>query len=392
MSVKTALVVVLSEVRSDPRVRHQITWLTQAGWTVDTVGLGTHPTDEVRQHFELQAQKSWVRSRIGAVIAYRLLPKRTMFRRLALDRFPEEVKGLLRAGSYGLLVLEDFDFLPLILDPQALHSSQGSATHVHLDMHEYRGAPRVATPWNRLTRRYRAWQRELIGHPRITSRTTVASRIAELYASEFDIEMPSIVRNAPPFEPLVPSPVQQDRISMVFHGLASWQRGFEQILEAMRLLDSRFVMTFMLTGNPNNIDRLRRAAADLGERVRIVPPVPMTEISREINQYDLEIMFYPPVEPNVEFALPNKFFEAIQGRLGVVIGESPMMAELVVEYGLGPIVSGWTGKDLADALAPLTASDVDQYKRAADLAAQSLNAEHEGRVFVEAITRRAEFR
>lgn len=179
---------------------------------------------------------------------------------------------------------------------------------------------------------------------------------------------------------------------MVFHGLASWQRGFEQILEAMRLLDSRFVMTFMLTGNPNNIDRLRRAAADLGERVRIVPPVPMTEISREINQYDLEIMFYPPVEPNVEFALPNKFFEAIQGRLGVVIGESPMMAELVVEYGLGPIVSGWTGKDLADALAPLTASDVDQYKRAADLAAQSLNAEHEGRVFVEAITRRAEFR
>ncbi len=131
--------------------------------------------------------------------------------------------------------------------------------------------------------------------------------------------------------------------------------------------------------------RLRDAATDLGDRVRIVPPVAMTEISNTINEYDVEIMFYPPTGPNVEFALPNKFFEAIQGRLGVVVGESPMMAELVREYGLGPVVQGWTGADLARTLSELTSDDVAAFKRAAHSAAGALNAEHEGRVFLMAI-------
>ena len=390
MIAPTALVIVLSQAHNDPRVRHQITWLHEAGWTVDTVGLGPTPSNEVRRHFELQPQADWVRSRFGAVVAYRLLPRRQMFRRLALDRFPAESLRALRAGEYDLLVLEDADFLPIIVDPLAFPDSVPTRTHVHLDLHEYRGAPRTRTPWERLTRRYRAWQRELVGHSRIDSRTTVARGIAEMYAAENGIAPPALVRNAPPFVDQAPSPVDDARIRMIFHGLASWQRGFEQILEAMEVLSDAFEMTFMLTGNPANIDRLARASAHLGSRVRIVPPVPMPEIAREINQYDLEIMFYPPAGPNVQFALPNKFFEAIQGRLGVVVGESPMMAELVREHGLGPVVNGWTGADLARTLEALTTDDVAGFKRAAQRAAEVLNAEHEGRAFLRAIQARAE--
>lgn len=385
MSMRTALVVVLSQAHNDPRVRHQITWLHEAGWIVDTVGLGPTPSDEVRRHFELQPQADWVRTRPGAVIAYRLLPRRQMFRRLALDRFPAESLRALRNGEYDLLVLEDFDFLPIIVDPRALGTPAARGTHVHLDMHEYRGEPRVMTAWKRLTRRFRMWQRTFIGHPRINSRSTVARRIAELYAEEFRIPMPAIVRSAPPLHDHQPSPVSDDQVRLVFHGLASWQRGFEQIVDAMRLLDERFTMTFMLTGNEAVIAGLRSLASGLADRIRIVPPVPMPEISAEINQYDLEIIFLPPVGPNVEFALPNKFFEAVQGRLGVVVGESPMMAELVREHGLGPVVDGWTGADLARTLAALTSDDVAEFKRAAHRAAEVLNAEHEGRVFLDAI-------
>lgn len=385
MSAGEALVIVLSEARNDPRVRHQITWLSEAGWTVDTVGLGPHPSSEVRNHFQLTPQHRWVRTSLGAVITYRLLPKRAMFRRLALDRVPMAAKRALQAGIYNLVILEDYDFLPLVVDPHALAAPGAANTRVHLDLHEYRGEPSVATAWKRLTRRYRAWQRELVGHSRITSRSTVASRIAEMFSAEFGFGLPAIVRNAPPFEDLTPSAVDPGKVSMVFHGLASRQRGFEQILDALRLLDERFVMTFMLTGNPENIDWLRTAAEDLGGRVRIVPPVAMVDISREINKYDLEIMFYPPVGPNVEFALPNKFFEAIQGRLGLVVGRSPMMAEIVETHKLGLIVDGWTGADLANALRVLTPEDLEQFKAASHDAARALNAEHEGRTFIETI-------
>jgi hypothetical protein len=145
-------------------------------------------------------------------------------------------------------------------------------------------------------------------------------------------------------------------------------------------------MTFMLTSFPERIAALKEMAADLGSKVRIVPPVPMVDLAQEVNQYDLEVMFYPPTGPNVEFALPNKFFEAIQGRLGLVIGESPMMLELVNKYNVGAVVTtGWTAADLAKTLDALTPEKVAEYKANSMKAARELNAEAEGRVFLDVV-------
>ena len=385
MTGRAALVVVLSEAHNDPRVRRQIDWLHGAGWVVDTIGLGPHPAPEVRHHFELIPQAPWVRSRLGSALIYAIFPRRYMFRRLALDRIPKPALQALRAGDYELIVFDDIDLAPLVKDPRARPEPGRPRPRVHLDLHEYRGTVRSRTAWKRLTSRYRRWLRELIGDPVFDTRSTVASRIADMYASEFGFEPPVLVRNAPPFHDQRPSPVEPGRVRLIFHGLASWARGFEQILDAMRELDERFVMTFMLTGNPGNIARLRSASSDLGDRVRVVPPVPMTELSATVNHYDLEVMFYPPVEPNVEFALPNKFFEAVQGRLGVVVGESPMMAELVRHFEIGPVVAGWTGADLARTLSALTTADIERFKLNSEAAARELNAEAEGRVFMSVV-------
>lgn len=385
MTHRTALVVVLSQAHNDPRVRRQIDWLHSAGWAVDTIGLGPHPAPEVRHHFELTPQAAWVRTRIGSLAIYAVFPRRHMFRRLVLDRIPQPALRALRAGSYDLVVYNDIDLAPLAKDPRARPEPGRPRPHVHLDLHEYRGEPRTMTAWKRLTSRYRRWLREIIGDPVFDTRSTVSRRIAEMYASEFGFEPPVLVRNAPPFHDQRPSPIEPGRIRLIFHGLASWARGFEQILDAMRELDERFTMTFMLTGSSSNIGRLRVESADLGDRVSIVPPVPMTELSATVNHYDLEIMFYPPVEPNVEFALPNKFFEAVQGRLGVVVGESPMMAELVRHFEIGPIVTGWTGADLAHTLSALTTDDIEKFKLNSEAAARELNAEAEGRVFMSVV-------
>lgn len=382
---KNALVIVLSEAHNDPRVRRQLTWLHRDGWTVDTIGLGHVPSHEVRDHFTLADQAPWVRTRVGSAVVYGLLPRRWMFRRVAVDRIPREALARIAKGEYDLVVFDDTDYIPLIKDPRVFTKAARSG-HAHLDIHEYRESRQRLTPWRLLTRRYYRWQRSLIGDAAFDSRTTVASRIAEFYAEDFSIEPPALVRNSPPFHDQKPSPVDPSTVRLLFHGLASWARGFEQILDAMRLLDDRFSMTFMLTGNPNNIQRLREAAHDLGDRVRIVPPVPMTDLSAAVNAFDLEIMFYPPTHRNVEFALPNKFFEAVQGRLGIVVGESPMMAELVDQYEMGVVVKGWTGENLANALRALTPDEITAFKSNSDRAARHLNAETEGAVFIAAVT------
>jgi hypothetical protein len=72
----------------------------------------------------------------------------------------------------------------------------------------------------------------------------------------------------------------------------------------------------------------------------------------------------------------------VQGRLGVVIGRSPSMEELVARYRNGIVVDGWTGADLRDALETLDADDIRRMKAASHAAAGELNAENEGIVFL----------
>ncbi|MEO7291354.1 MAG: hypothetical protein ABIW81_08685 [Terrimesophilobacter sp.] len=277
------------------------------------------------------------------------------------------------------------DFLPLVRDP-TIFTPAARTAHLQLDLHEYRDARlKLDSLWRVVTSDYYRWIRRLIGDPAFTARSTVASGIATLYATDFGFEKPTVVRSGPPYIDQRPGPVDPDRIKLIYHGMASWSRGLKEIVDAMRLVDSRFDMTFMLTGSGSVIAELEAYASDLVGTVRFVPPVPMTELSRVVNQYDLEIMLFRPTSQNLKLALPNKLFEAVQGRLGLVIGESPMMEEVVEQYSNGVIVKGWTGTDLAASLNSLTGDDVKRFKNASHRAAAELNADVERAAFLGAI-------
>lgn len=380
---KHALVAVLSNVRNDPRVRRQIEWLSAAGWTVDTLGLGEHPAPEVRDHFALQAQARWVTTKFGTFVIYLLMTQRRKFWLLTERLFPALVRQRVAAGEYALIVLNDDDFLPWVRSPRF---GAGRDAHVHLDLHEY-FIPALTrnTLWKIATAGYYSWCRSAIADPTYSTRSTVASGIARLYESEYGLPEFAIIRNSPDFVDQRPTATDGDRIQLIHHGVAQWVRGLRTMVEAIRLLDSRFSLTLMLAGDPAVIRTLEEETADLGDRVRIVPPVPMAKIAHEVNQYDLEVMFYRPTTRNLEYALPNKFFEAVQGRLGLVVGESPMMAELVTTHGLGVVVAGWEAADLAAALHELGSDDVTAFKAASDRVARSLSAEAERDVFLATI-------
>ncbi len=91
----------------------------------------------------------------------------------------------------------------------------------------------------------------------------------------------------------------------------------------------------------------------------------VTEVARAVNDCDLELIFFPPRFANNTYALPNKFFESIQGRLGIVIGHSPEIVPFVREHGLGHRRRRLEASDLAAALNRLSADDITAMKRAA---------------------------
>jgi glycosyltransferase involved in cell wall biosynthesis len=222
----------------------------------------------------------------------------------------------------------------------------------------------------------------LFADPIFDSRSTVNNGIARLYEEELSVPEFAVIRNSPPFADLVPGPVDPHHIKLIHHGMASWDRGLREIVDAMRLLDARFSMTFMLLGSEEVISELKEYSADLADRIDIVPPAPMRELSSAVNRFDLEIMFYRPATRNLELALPNKLFEAVQGRLGLVAGRSPMMVDVINQHSNGVIVDGWEASDLAATLNALTAERVSELKSASHAAAAELSSEAERAVFL----------
>ena len=69
-----------------------------------------------------------------------------------------------------------------------------------------------------------------------------------------------------------------------------------------------------------------------------------------------------------------RFFEFIQARLCVVVSPTYEMAELVNEYQLGVVSSGFNSSDMADAIKNLTRENIMQYKQNSHLAAKTLTS------------------
>ena len=104
-------------------------------------------------------------------------------------------------------------------------------------------------------------------------------------------------------------------------------------------------------------------------------PVPYHALNETLNAYDVGVHILPPVNFNNEWALPNKFFDYVQARLGLIIGPSPEMAGVVRERGIGVVTDDFSTAALIRVIESLTAEQVGGYKAASAAAARSLSAE-----------------
>lgn len=373
---RVALLAVPSEILNDPRVRREIDWLTGEGYIVDTLGFGPHPTPQVRTHFELLPPTVWESNALRQLVLHALMTNAAKFRRIIEQRIPAAAADAVRSGTYDLIVFNDRELAPWSRNREVFNPVTG--THIHLDMHEYfTGRMRERTPFGLLAWRWQRWLSRRVTDPQFTTRSTVSQTLADLYVRDHGMVRPAVVRNIPEYVEQEPRPVDPARIRLIYHGLAHWERGLRDLIDTMALVDARFELTLMLTGSEAMIDEVRRIADPFGDRIIMRPGVPVKEIARTINEYDLAMMVYRPVSPNVRYMLPNKLFEAVQGRIGVVTGRNEVMIAEHAPYGFGVVVEPWGPQKTAELLNSLTAEQVWQLKQAAHAAAPLLHSEIE---------------
>lgn len=362
------LIISLSTLVADARVLRQIRLFT-ADYAVTTVGYGPAPegvVDHVRVPDEIV---SWHKDR-----------KLLLLRRYqaAYDTAPviRHLRPRLQPGRYDVVLANDVDAVPLAvtLDPPG---------GVHADLHEYASRQNEESRrWRWFVAPYRRWLvRTWV--TRAASVTTVGAILAREYRREFGVEA-GVVPNTAAYADRSPTPVGEP-LRLVHSGAARRNRSLGVMLEAVRLTQRPVTLDLYLVPNdPAYLEELEQEAADLPQ-VRFNDPVPPGELVERLAACDVGVFVLPPLTFNYLNTLPNKFFDFVQARLGIVVGPSPEMARLVEEHGLGVVAPDFSAATLARAIDELTPEAVPGYKAASHAIAREYSAEEQVRGWAAAV-------
>jgi len=275
----------------------------------------------------------------------------------------------------------DWNMLPIA----ARLAAERGGSYVY-DTHEF-AAEEYAEKW-----RWRLWQKPLVCA--IEKRfirdavvvSAVSAGIAERLAQMYRLAQPPLViRNMPAYQRCTFRPTGT-RIRVLYHGIVAIGRGLEAAIDSVALWRPEFELTIRGPENPGYSDQLRQRIRDagLGDRVRLVPAVPMTELVREAVPFDIGFFALPGHSRHNEFALPNKFFEYLMAGLALCVSDLPEMARLVKECMLGVLIARVEPVAIAAAINGLDREGIDAFKRRALAAAGELCWEREAERLVSA--------
>jgi hypothetical protein len=372
--MKDVLVLVFSNLKHDARVMRQINWLKK-NHSVTVVCFDAEDDPGVTLVKITQTKLTPVRK---ALLGAALLTRQYG---LAYGLFHDYafLTEKFAGKEFQLIVANDIDALPLAFNLR-------KKARIIFDAHEY--APRHFEN-NRIWKLF--FQPFYISLcekyiPLVDGMLTVGKGLAREYEKNFGVK-PVIITNATKHHHVQASPMTDNTIRLIHHGIANPSRRLDLMIDMMDHLDERFTLDLILltsnyaSGKTKEFIEAFKQRALQNPKIKILPAVKSDLVVSTINDYDMGVFLLPPINFNYENTLPNKLFDFIQARLGIAIGPTPEMADIVHTYNIGVVSDDFTPENLAQKLNALTMDDVKRFKANATEAAANLNAEKNEAVF-----------
>ena len=369
--VRRILCISLSPIYRDARVLRQLGLLREFG-EVTTIGYGEKPEGSTH-HIQVPDGLSSLPQTLTGVMKLALRAHR------AAECSAPAAKWILSEGMQGnqgnqgpwdLVVANDARVLDLA-------TRLAGDAPIWADLHEWAPEEQAhITSWRLLVGPFMAHlcRRYLSG---ATLVTTVSQGIADLYQEVFGAPA-MMMANSGVYREIEPSVVQPDRVSCVHSGAAVNDRGIGAMIEVIKSLPDRFTLDLYLVPGGDGGAHLRElyALAKDCERIRFREPVKATELPDVLSAYDLGIHWIPAdLSTNTRLALPNKFFDYVQARIGIAIGPSEEMVRELRKYGLGVVAESFAADELRASLLQLSAEQLNSFKQHAGEAARALSFE-----------------
>lgn len=368
------------------RVNAQVNAFLNDGWQVETLGFGQLTFEGVSAHHEISEHSGIRQNSVWRLFLHLMMSNVLRYRLLVAYRMP---RSLLNSGKFDLLILHDLQLLPMIT-VRARRGSTCTSRVIQVDLHEFHEyvTPNVGIFRNKFIdrkfRNYHTWLLRTLSTPAIDLITVVSPRIGNHYRKNLGTREPLVIRNCAPFEDLVAQKIDPFNIKLVHHGKAAPNRGLETLINVGKNLRDNISLSLMLTGDMEYIAQLQALASGF-PRIRFIQPVKITEVAQKLNQFDAEVIFFPPATNNLKFMSPNKFFEALQGRIAVISGPSPEIVDLINEIGNGLHTNSWDTHELINVLNGLDANELLRFKSNADKYSKLLSSERETSKIIDSI-------
>lgn len=354
----TMLILSYSPIARDARVLKQLARFTTQ-FDVTSCGYGPAP-EGVVEHISIPDDQRY-NDLNGSLITQKRYRK--AYWMLSAVRWS---KQHLAGRKFDIAIADDVEAVPVAVKLKPRHG-------VLADLHEY--SPRLHDDHELWHKRITPWFEWVCRHyvSRAWSWSTVSRGIVDEYEKQFGFR-PELVTNAAPYQDTQPTPVATP-IRLVHSGACLRNRQLHVMAEAVIAASNDVTLDFYLTANdPPYLEELKELAAT-SPRVTVNDPVPYSQLAETLNGYDVGIHVLPPINFNNKLALPNKLFDYVQARLGVVIGPSVEMQYYVDNFGIGETADDFTLEATQAAIEKLTTESVTVFKANAHAAAEELGAE-----------------
>lgn len=183
----------------------------------------------------------------------------------------------------------------------------------------------------------------------ITVNESIAAYFKEKYKTPF-----IAVRNIPDYRK--PDGIKirkdlalpEDRKIIILQGAGiNVQRGAEELVEAFRYLDQRYLL--LIVGSGDVIGQLKNNVKRFGleQHVVFVDKMPATELRQYTLNADLGVTIDKDTNLNYHFSLPNKVFDYIHAGIPVLASRLPEIEKLVTSYDIGTFIENHDPEHIA---------------------------------------------
>jgi glycosyltransferase involved in cell wall biosynthesis len=199
---------------------------------------------------------------------------------------------------------------------------------------------------------------------------TVSSPIAQEICKLYHLSEVTLVRNIPVYQ----QPLTSDRLRQflnlgpdvriaLYQGYLQEDRSLDTLVRAATFLEENIVLVLMGKGVGAMPARLEAIIAEegLGKQVRIIPPVPYTELLEWTASADIGLIVYAPdYSINIQMCLPNKLFEYLMAGLPVLASQLDAIADILRTYEVGRIVPSLAPSDIGTAINTIMAESASR--------------------------------